>query len=73
VLELLKQEKILLRYCFNSDNFVHRLNQSKTDANHATFKSKCKYSRDDCVNCLCNDDSDMGGAMFNKKSETTKM
>ncbi|PAN40425.1 hypothetical protein GQ55_7G307200 [Panicum hallii var. hallii] len=52
------------------DSFVHRLNHSKSDAMHAKFKSKCKYSGDDCVNCSCNDDSDMGGAMFSSKAET---
>ena len=52
------------------DSFVHRLNHSKSDAKHAKFKSKCKYSGDDCVNCSCNDDSDMGGAMFSSKAET---
>ncbi|XP_062185453.1 BRAP2 RING ZnF UBP domain-containing protein 1-like isoform X1 [Phragmites australis] len=52
------------------DSYVHRLNQSKSDAKHAKFKSKCKYSGDDCVNCSCNDDSDMGGAMFSSKAET---
>ncbi|RLM66337.1 hypothetical protein C2845_PM16G21950 [Panicum miliaceum] len=41
-----------------------------SDAKHAKFKSKCKYSGDDCVNCSCNDDSDMGGAMFSSKAET---
>ncbi|CAL5029688.1 unnamed protein product [Urochloa decumbens] len=53
------------------DSFVHRLNHSKSDAKHAKFKSKCKYSGDDCVNCSCNDDDlDMGGAMFSSKAET---
>ncbi|ONM12965.1 zinc finger (ubiquitin-hydrolase) domain-containing protein [Zea mays] len=52
------------------DSFVHRLNQSKSDAKHAKFKSKSKYSGDECVNCSCNDDSDMGGAMFSSKAET---
>ncbi|XP_062226929.1 BRAP2 RING ZnF UBP domain-containing protein 1-like [Phragmites australis] len=52
------------------DSYVHRLNHSKSDAKHAKFKSRCKYSGDDCVNCSCNDDSDMGGAMFCSKAET---
>ncbi|KAJ1273057.1 hypothetical protein BS78_06G250900 [Paspalum vaginatum] len=52
------------------DNFVHRLNHSKSDGKHAKFKSKCKFSGDDCVNCSCDDDSDMGGAMFSSKAET---
>ncbi|KAL6844476.1 hypothetical protein ACP4OV_026149 [Aristida adscensionis] len=52
------------------DSYVHRLNQSKSDAKHAKFKSKCKYSGDDCVNCSCNDDSDIGGAMFSSKADT---
>ncbi|CAL5025106.1 unnamed protein product [Urochloa decumbens] len=53
------------------DSFVHRLNHSKSDAKHAKFKSKCKYSGVDCVNCSCNDDDlDMGGAMFSSKAET---
>ncbi|TVU16342.1 hypothetical protein EJB05_39901 [Eragrostis curvula] len=52
------------------DTYVHRLNQSKSDAKHAKFKSKCKYSGDECINCSCNDDSDMGGAIFSSKAET---
>ncbi|GJN26231.1 hypothetical protein PR202_gb14147 [Eleusine coracana subsp. coracana] len=52
------------------DSYVHRLNHSKSDTKHAKFKSKCKYSGDDCVNCSCNDDSDVGGAMFSSKAET---
>ncbi|KAG8043684.1 hypothetical protein GUJ93_ZPchr0458g22357 [Zizania palustris] len=52
------------------DSYVHRLNHSKSDANHSKFRSKCKYSGDNCVNCSCNDDSDIGGAMFTSKAET---
>ncbi|XP_015691594.2 BRAP2 RING ZnF UBP domain-containing protein 1 [Oryza brachyantha] len=52
------------------DSYVHRLNHSKSDAKHSKFKSKCKYSGDDCVNCSCNDDEDIGSAIFSSKAET---
>ncbi|KQJ84968.1 BRCA1-associated protein [Brachypodium distachyon] len=52
------------------DSYVHRLNHSKSDVKHAKFKSKCEYSGDNCVNCSCNDHSDMGGAIFSSKTET---
>ncbi|KAM0882258.1 hypothetical protein ACQ4PT_032427 [Festuca glaucescens] len=52
------------------DSYVHRLNHSKSDAKHAKFRSKCEYSGDSCVNCSCNDDSDMGGVMFSSKTDT---
>jgi BRCA1-associated protein len=52
------------------DSYVHRLNHSKSDAKNAKFRSKCKYSGDDCVNCSCNDDSDIGGAIYSSKAET---
>ncbi|CAM0901993.1 unnamed protein product [Alopecurus aequalis] len=52
------------------DSYVHRLNHSKSDAKHAKFGSKCEYSGGNCVNCSCNDDSDMGGVMFSSKTDT---
>ncbi|KAG8043728.1 hypothetical protein GUJ93_ZPchr0458g22436 [Zizania palustris] len=34
------------------DSYVHRLNHSKSDANHSKFRSKCKYSGDNCGKLL---------------------
>uniref|UniRef100_A0A0D3G0X9 UBP-type domain-containing protein n=1 Tax=Oryza barthii TaxID=65489 RepID=A0A0D3G0X9_9ORYZ len=52
------------------DSYVHRLNHSKSDVKHSKFKSKCKYSGDKCANCSCNDEEDIGGAIFSSKAET---
>ncbi|KAF0890740.1 hypothetical protein E2562_004234 [Oryza meyeriana var. granulata] len=52
------------------DSYVHRLNHSKSDVKHSKFKSKCKYSGDNCANCSCNDDEDIDGAIFSSKAET---
>uniref|UniRef100_A0A0D9WAC2 RING-type domain-containing protein n=1 Tax=Leersia perrieri TaxID=77586 RepID=A0A0D9WAC2_9ORYZ len=52
------------------DSYVHRLNHSKSDVKNSKFKSKCKYSGDNCTNCSINDDEDIGGAIFSSKAET---
>ena len=51
------------------DNYVHRLNQSKTDGKSIDTNSCCMSFEGDCGTCGCSEDSGISGALFGSKVE----
>lgn len=51
------------------DNYVHRLNQSKTDGKSIDTNSCCVSFEGDCGTCGCSEDSGISGALFSSKVE----
>ncbi|XP_011017800.1 PREDICTED: BRCA1-associated protein [Populus euphratica] len=51
------------------DNYVHRLNQSKTDGKSVDTNSCCMSFEGDCGTCGCSEDSGISGALFSSKVE----
>ncbi|KAJ6863540.1 BRAP2 RING ZnF UBP domain-containing protein 1 [Populus alba x Populus x berolinensis] len=51
------------------DNYVHRLNQSKTDGKSIDTNSCCMSFEGDCGTCGCSEDSGISGALFSSKVE----
>ncbi|KAK4853739.1 hypothetical protein QYF36_013816 [Acer negundo] len=51
------------------DNYVHRLNQSKTDGKSVEMNSHCMSHEEHCGTCACSEDSGISGVLFNSKVE----
>ncbi|KAJ4952058.1 hypothetical protein NE237_028890 [Protea cynaroides] len=51
------------------DNYVHRLNHSKTDGKLVELNSCCRLKDGDCGICDCSEDSGISSALFGSKVE----
>ncbi|XP_043719100.1 BRAP2 RING ZnF UBP domain-containing protein 1 isoform X2 [Telopea speciosissima] len=51
------------------DNYVHRLNHSKTDGKLVELNSCCRLTDGDCGNCDCSEDSGISSALVSSKVE----